>query len=252
MDPTARFSGRTGDYARFRPDYPEALFAELARQGAAPGALVADFGAGTGILARRLHALGCSVVAIEPNAEMAAAARRAFAGAPRAGVVRARAEACGLAAASVDLAVAAQAYHWFDPAMARAEFARILRPAGRIALVWNERRAAGTPFLEGFERLLLRFGTDYVKVRDQARDLAAIGVAFGGTAPAPLRFENHQDLDLEGVLGRLRSASFLPHAGAPEFAALAAAASDLFRATERGGLVRIEYDTVLYGGAPAR
>jgi SAM-dependent methyltransferase len=54
----------------------------------------------------------------------------------------------------VDLVAAGQAFHWFDPKAARAEFLRVLKPGGRVALVWNLRRRTGTPFLETYERLL--------------------------------------------------------------------------------------------------
>ena len=74
------------------------------------------------------------------------------------------AEATGLPARSVDFVTAAQAFHWFDHAAARAEFRRILAPGGRVALIWNNRRRSGTPFLDGYERLLQEFGIDYERV----------------------------------------------------------------------------------------
>ena len=66
--------------------------------------------------------------------------------------------------ASVDFVTAGQAFHWFNPALAREEFRRILKPGGWVALVWNERRLDSTPFLRDYETLLETYGTDYKQI----------------------------------------------------------------------------------------
>src|SRR5580704_17335722 len=141
VDPKERFSSRVDDYVRYRPGYPAALYAWLAAEGRLDaGSVVVDVGSGTGILSRGLlESGGARVVGVEPNAAMRAAAERSLAGQPRFESVDASAEATGLPAASADLVIAAQAFHWFDPPRARVEFARILRPSGLVALVWNQR-----------------------------------------------------------------------------------------------------------------
>jgi SAM-dependent methyltransferase len=93
---------------------------------------------------------GYRVFAIEPNEAMRAPAEKALGQRQGFVSVDARAEATGLAPRSVDAVIAAQAFHWFDPPRARAEFERILRPGGPILLVWNERRA--TQADDGFLR----------------------------------------------------------------------------------------------------
>jgi ubiquinone/menaquinone biosynthesis C-methylase UbiE len=92
-----------------------------------PGRVVADVGPGTGIFTRLLLETGARVIGIEPNGPMRAAAERRILGEPRFESKNGRAEATGLADASVDLVTAAQAFHWFEPSAARAEFVRILR-----------------------------------------------------------------------------------------------------------------------------
>lgn len=128
------FGPAAGLYERARPGYPPEVVAWAV--GERP-CRVADLGAGTGKFSRALAAAGHEVVAVEPDPLMAA--QLAAADVPRVRVAVGRAEAVPLAAASVDAAVAAQAYHWFDPAAAHPELARVVRPGGVFAAVWNLR-----------------------------------------------------------------------------------------------------------------
>ncbi|TGR73444.1 class I SAM-dependent methyltransferase, partial [Mesorhizobium sp. M1C.F.Ca.ET.189.01.1.1] len=115
-DSTERFSSRVADYVRYRPDYPAALLDWLhGPMGVSHQARVADIGAGTGISSRAFLASGHPLVAVEPNAAMRAAAEQWLAPQyPQFSAVDGRAEATGLADASIDLVSAAQAFHWFD------------------------------------------------------------------------------------------------------------------------------------------
>jgi len=247
MDPTARFSDRVADYVRYRPGYPDAL-ADLLRDevGVGPGAVVADLGAGTGISSEVLLRLGATVYAVEPNAEMRAAAEARFAGEPRFRSVAGRAEATGLPAASVDAATAGQAFHWFDVAAARAELLRILTPAGRVALFWNTRRTDG-PFLEGYEALLQAFGTDYGEVDHRRVDADALRRFFGG-AYRTHSFPYAQAFDFEELRGRLLSSSYAPGPGHPRHGPMLEALRALFDAHHEAGRVQIAYDTEVYVG----
>src|SRR5262249_648330 len=147
IDPTSRFGARVDDYVKARPSYPAGLLAVLAREcGLDKKSIVADLGSGTGIFTRLLLESGATVYAVEPNDEMRAAAERDLAS-ERFHSVRGRAEATTLPDASIDLATAAQAFHWFDVEATRRELVRILRPAGLAVLVWNDRDAQATPFL---------------------------------------------------------------------------------------------------------
>jgi len=253
--PRSRFAGRAGAYVRGRPGYPEALFDALLGLGrVAPGALVADVGAGTGISSAPLLARGLRVAAIEPDEAMRAAALAALGSRPGFRALPGSAEATGLDGASVDLVLAAQAFHWFDAARARAEFARILRPeraaAPSVALVWNARRATGTPFLAAYEALLLRFGTDYREVGHRGIGTGRLR-GFFGREPLHRRFANHQDLGLDGLRARLLSSSYVPAEDRPGHAEMLAELERLFAVHSRDGIVRIEYDVDLFLGALA-
>jgi hypothetical protein len=125
---------------------------------------------------------------------------------------------------------------------------RILRADGLVALVWNERVTTGEPFLEEYEALLHRFGTDYAKVDhrqigpDQLTDL------YGPSGYETYLFPNHQALDRAGLIGRLRSSSYTPEPSDESFAPMMAALDDLFGRYQRDGQVPMHYETQLYVG----
>jgi SAM-dependent methyltransferase len=243
MDPKGRFSNRVDDYVRFRPGYPRGVIDVLREaHGLGKGSVVADLGAGTGILTAMLLDTGARVFAVEPNASMRAAAEVRFANDARFTSVDASAEATTLANESVDLVVAAQAFHWFDPAGARAEALRILRPRGAAALVWNLRKS--TPLLDAYDALLREFGTDYggVKMGDEG----AIALFFGGTPPTLDRFYNAQLMDEDALRGRLLSASYAPKPGDPRHAPMMQRLHEIFGAFAHDGTVSFDYDTRVY------
>src|SRR5438270_109908 len=126
-DSTQRFSDRVENYVRARPGYPNAFFDFLRSEiGLTANWAVADIGSGTGISAGPLLKTGNTVYGIEPNAPMRQAAERLLATYPRFHSLDATAEATSLPYGSVDLVLAAQAFHWFDRPKARREFVRIL------------------------------------------------------------------------------------------------------------------------------
>lgn len=241
--PTARFSSRVADYVRYRPGYPAALFDHLAASGALhPGAVVADVGAGTGILTAALRGRCQHIHAVEPNGAMRAAAPDH----EDTTVWPGRAEQTGLPDRSVDLICAAQAFHWFEPAAARAEFRRILRPGGLVALIWNT-RLTSTPFLRGYEALLHRWGTDYAAVNHRGdRTADDIRAFFAPDIPAHHTFPNAQYFDLAGLQGRVRSSSYTPPPEHPDHAPMMDALAALFAEHEVDGLITFAYKTELY------
>ncbi|MGA9419931.1 MAG: class I SAM-dependent methyltransferase, partial [Candidatus Cybelea sp.] len=134
MDPTARFGTRAQAYAAFRPSYPAgAIDAALDGLGDPNTLTIADVGAGTGISSRLFAERGVTVIAIEPNARMRAAAEQH----PRVSWRDGTAERTNLPSGSVDAVVACQAFHWFVPNEAFGEFRRIARR--RAAILQYER-----------------------------------------------------------------------------------------------------------------
>lgn len=251
-DPTRRFSNRVENYVRFRPSYPDGVIDVLAGEtGLTPQSEIADVGSGTGISSEIFLRNGNIVFGVEPNPEMRAAAERLLAGYPRFTSVDGRAEATTLPDHSVDCVVAGQAFHWFDPAAARMEFARILRENGWAALIWNTRRIESSPFLQGYEALLKRFGTDYELVQHRTVDLASLQTVFGGHTDAGFQLRtlyNEQRFDLEGLTGRLLSSSYAPTASHPAYKPMLHELKRIFEQYAESGRVTFEYDTEIYFG----
>jgi SAM-dependent methyltransferase len=207
-DPTRRFSDRAGDYARFRPSYPAATIDAILEGLGPPDALVAaDVGAGTGISARLLAARGVRVLAVEPNAAMRAAAAPHPHVTWRAGT----AEATGLPDASVDLVLAAQAFHWFAVPAAVAEFRRVLRAGGRLAIVWN-RRSREDAFTLGYRAALEAIDGEAPAERSEF-DPAVVTASGGFVAPRTAVAVHGHMLTLDELLGRALSTSTVPKAG---------------------------------------
>ncbi len=246
---TQRFTDRVADYVKFRPTYPREIVTFLHDTcGLAVDARVADIGAGTGISAKVFLEEGHPVVAVEPNDAMRSAADAWLANYARFTSVAGTAEATTLGDASVDLVIAAQAFHWFDPVTARREFARILRPGGLIALFWNSRLLEGSPFLSGYEALLQRFSTDYQAVSERYADDASMSAWFGDAFAHKAYFPNTQRLDFDGLKGRLMSSSYAPKEGHANHEPMLAALRELFDRTARDGKVEFTYQTRLYVG----
>lgn len=246
-----RFSDRVENYVKYRPSYPAAVFDLLsAHAGLSSRAVVADIGSGTGISAALLLPRAARVFAVEPNAAMRAAADELLGSDPRFQSVDGTAEATNLEFSSIDLIVAAQAFHWFDVPRAHAEFVRILKPSGQVALIWNDRKTDSTPFLRDYETFLHEFGTDYAQVNHRnVVENRSIDAFFAPHSPRRAAFLNHQDFDFEGLKGRLLSSSYVPGSGDPRQGPMLEALKRLFDRYHTDGLVRIEYSTEVFWGA---
>jgi SAM-dependent methyltransferase len=241
FNPIGRFSDRAADYVKYRPGYPPEAIDAILDGLAPPTALVAaDIGAGTGISARLLASRGMRVVAIEPGDDMRGAADPH----PRVTWVAARAEATGLSPASLDLIVCAHSFHWFKAGHALREFARILRPPGRLALMWN-RRSKKDPLTAAFRQAILHAGGESPAERMEF-DPQVIPDSRLFTPPERLVFANTQRLDAGGLVGRAQSASYVPKTGAAA-AALSETLTDLHRRFADGdGFVTLVYDTEVF------
>jgi SAM-dependent methyltransferase len=250
LDPLRRFSDRVENYVKYRPDYPAGVFHFLAANaGLSPAAIVADIGAGTGIFTRQLLETGARVIAVEPNDAMRAAAEAEFRGRANFESARGSGEESGLPDASVSLITCAQAFHWLEPARARREFMRILRPGGRCALVWNTPIVTGSDFAVGYERIKEEFGTDFHKVRSEnIVRKEGFDAFFGVGRWGRTDFGHFQTLDYPGLKGRMLSSSYAPKEGHPRFGAMLAALEELFERCRDGGVVRMEYTTEVFLG----
>jgi SAM-dependent methyltransferase len=152
-------------YDRGRPEYTSETV-DLLREGLGiqPGRTILDLAAGTGKLTRALRPLGAELIAVEPSAGMRATFARLTPGVP---VLDGTAEAIPLGSATVDAVVVGQAFHWFRPAEALSEIARVLRADGGLGLVWN-RRDESVPWVAKLSRILDQHDPGVPRTREEA------------------------------------------------------------------------------------
>ena len=231
-DHTHRFNTRAQVYVAGRPSYPVALIQWL-RDHFPVAAKVADIGAGTGILSVQLANAGFSVIAIEPSEPMRAEIPTDIT------ALDGTAEAIPLPNESVELVTVAQAFHWFNQPAAMAEFARVLRPGGKVALIWNQRDDS------------TEIGAEYKRLIDQHRVERVPHVGARATSnglldeEVTLRFDNPQTLTLTGLLSRVHSTSYMAQNEAVD-----AAFTDLFNRFSVDGVLILPQFTEMYFGLP--
>ncbi len=250
MDFTRRFDKRASDYSKYRPSYPAAILDILKSEtGFGPGTIVADIGSGTGLLSKLFLQNGNTVYGVEPNDEMRSYAEQTLATFPGFVSITGRAESTTLMDDSVDLVTVGQALHWFDRDPTIREFARVLNTDGHLCVLYNDRNI-NDPFMKAYEEAVQKHARDRAEVLDVWRaepwkedNLSAF---FQERKYSRFNLPNEQFLDLEGLIGRMMSASYMPSIDETErFNALNLDVSRLFKDWEKAGTVRLLYETVI-------
>jgi SAM-dependent methyltransferase len=253
-DPTQRFSSRVENYVKYRPRYPKAVINLLEQECRMTSAsIIADIGSGTGFLTELFLENGNPVLGVEPNLEMRTAAESLLRKYPAFQSVSATAESTTLSAQSVDFITAGQSFHWFQPEATRKEFVRILRPGGWVVLAWNDwkttaSQTTASPFLQVYEALLIRYGTDYQSVSHKRLDEEMIGFFFGAGGFRQASFPNAQVFDFEGLKGRLLSSSYSPESGHPNHIPMLEELTSIFNRHQSNGKVTLDGDTAVFYG----
>lgn len=245
LNPTGRFSDRAEAYRRFRPSYPAgAIDAMLDGLGNPRTLRAADIGAGTGISSRLLADRGVRVHAVEPNKAMRDAAD------PHSNVtfVDGAAETTGLESHAFDLVLAAQAFHWFRPEESLREFHRILKPAGRLAVMWNERDLTD-PLTAVYSDVISRASNRAPEEKWHIRPEELYVSQLFATA-WERTFVYEQSLDAEGLVGRAISASYVPTDGEARATVEKELRAAHARFARADGTVRLVYRTILYLSQP--
>ncbi len=248
-DPKLRFSDRVDDYLKYRPRYGREVVDALRDAcGLDSKHIIADVGCGTGFSAQPFLEHGNRVIGIEPNREMREAGKQFLARYPQFEMREGSAEHTGLPDKSVDFVLAGQAFHWFPLLETRAEFARILKPDGWVVLIWHDRLLDATPFLRAYEDFLCRHAVDYQQVvHRKVANSEVMGEFFRPDTVNLLSLSAEQRVDLDGLLGRIRSSSYMPREGARAEAMLAGV-PELFSSYQQDGAVLLQYQTKIFYG----
>jgi len=208
--------------------------------------IVGDIGSGTGLLSKLFLQNGDRVFGVEPNHEMRSFAEQSLSKFPNFVSVNGRAEHTTLSDRSVDLITVGQALHCFEHQPASKEFARILRENGYACVAYNDRNR-NDPFMQGYEAVIAKHARDRAIVPKVDDDY--LSKFFRGGKYKRFDLRNEQFLDLEGLVGRIASASYMPSVkDEEEFEALKDDASLLFKANQNIGKVRLLYDTTIFLG----
>ena len=243
-----RFTGRAADYSRYRPGYPAEILDHLREEiGLDSSWLIADVGSGTGILSELFLKNGNTVFCVEPNGDMRRAAEKNLEKyRPLFVSVDGSAEATLLRANSIDLVVAGQALHWFDLKGSRAEFGRILRRKGHIAIVYNHRKK-GRGVMTAYEKLIKKYRGSHAPDTPDVDD-AYVRRFFGKKAFRTFVLPTSQTLSLTGLLGRIASASYVPPKGSLVWNDINEDVKKIVDHYGHRGMVTMCYDTTVYLG----
>ncbi|MGH9687863.1 MAG: class I SAM-dependent methyltransferase [Candidatus Acidiferrales bacterium] len=249
VNPTGRFTGRVEAYRRYRSRYPREIIPLLHEKcGLTAESIVADIGAGTGMLAELFLENGNSVFAVEPNAEMRAACEELAAQYPRLTCLGGTAENTRLADRSIDLIAAGRAFHWFDHAKCRTEFRRILRPDGWVVLAGQGPRRREEPVSRDYQEILRQHGIDYSRLYSRYNVKEAVRGFFEGGSLLESEFPGYEELSYEGLEGQTLSLSVTPQPDHPGFPAMQEALKNYFDKYQRDGKMRLPMTCHIYMG----
>ena len=192
---------------------------------------------------------GNRVIGVEPNDPMRAAAVEQLSDFENFSAIAGRSDATTLGDASIDMIVAGQAFHWFEPEGTRAEFARIAKPDGAVVLMWNERQLDSTQFLREYEAFIDSYALDYSRVRHENVKTADLDAFFSGHYRKAV-FPNVQIFDYNGLRGRLLSSSYIPAEGHGSYGEMLKELETLFAKHNENGRIEVLYDTTVYFSRP--
>jgi len=253
-----KFDGKGEVYSKFRPSYPK-LFIEYLQSevGINGSSIIADIGSGTGKLTQLLLGIGKKVFAVEPNDDMRGFAETEFKDNVKFVSVNATAENTTLEDSSVDFITVAQAFHWFDRERFKDECKRILKPIGKVILVWNTREIISAP-MEDYETIIRKHCPDFEGF--SGRKISALynetGVKNENDFSEFLNgnyeiktFPNDLLNDLESFIGGALSASYAPKEQDNNYSAFVADLTTCFNKHSINNKITIPFTTKSFSGS---
>jgi ubiquinone/menaquinone biosynthesis C-methylase UbiE len=251
MDTKIVYSTKAQKYAKYRWDFAmSAVEAIVEMTHLDNQSVIADIGAGTGILTRHFTNCAHQIYAVEPNQEMRDILIENMADKSNVSVINGCAENTLLANDSVDLITAAQAIHWFDPEPAKKEMLRILKDDGWLVLLRNY--PVNQAYNEAVGSLISEhYGADFSVAAERPKPKPT-DYYYGTDHFRTLTFPFHFNQSWKGFIGALTTASFMPDEDHPLFGKLEAKAREVFAQLSRNGMLLVEGETELIIGQPQR
>lgn len=248
MDNKEKFTNKADNYAKYRPSYPVEFILYLLYKVGLLNSVVADIGAGTGILTKLLADRVSKIYAIEPNYQMRSACIKYCSAYENVIVKDGSAEETGLSYDSIDFITVAQAFHWFDKNKCKIEFRRFLRKKGKLILAWNN-RVIGSDFVKENDELCRLHCPDFKGFAggtetnpDSESDIFLNGICEYKV------FKNDRLLTLEEYIGGSLSSSYAPSEQDGNYQEFITGLKQLFVKYSRNGKVLIPNKTYSYVG----
>ncbi len=246
MDNTTRFDGKGEIYAKARPKYAAGLFEYMRFKLNIPeGSAFADVGSGTGIFAEQLLACGYKVFAVEPNADMRRIAEEKLCANKAFSSVNGSDGNMNLPDGSVDCVTAAQAFHWFDPEKFRNECRRVLRPGGKVMIIYNSRDVKAE-CTKALAELHYKYSPEFHGFSNGINDEKCI--AFFDKGCDIYRAANDQTYDRQGYADRVRSSSYSLSDSDEAYPQYLDEINEIFDTYSNNGRITVPVNTVAYIG----
>ena len=244
-----RFTGKANIYKKFRPTYPKELMDYLYSQvGFTSQSTVADIGSGTGIFSRFLLERGCMVYCVEPNEDMRLTAEKDLSGFKNFISVNGSDKNTGIQDKSVDFITTAQAFHWFDKQAFKLECQRILKPGGKVVIVYNG--PDDCEFIRKRDSISEKYRVDSKGFQEHGDPIGKYADFFADGVCEDKTFRNDLQFDKESFIGRDLSRSYTPkkETDPEKYHGLVRELSELFDEYSVNGILNFPHFTVSYVG----
>ena len=247
-DNTQRFSGKAGVYAKARPNYAQDFFDWLySNYVLTSDTVIADIGSGTGLLTKALVEKDIHVYAVEPNEDMRNVAESSLKDNKYFHSINGTAESTGLPEGSIDIITVAQAFHWFDVEAFKKECKRILRPQGKVVLVWNQRDSASY-FVKVNSEIFKKYCPNFTGFSGGIEENDNNIELFFDKKYSRFHFTNNLTFDKDGFINRCLSASYALKKSDEKFDIFVQELEVLFNSYSEAGLLTMPNETVAYVG----
>lgn len=248
MDTTTKFDGIANEYTQSRPSYAHAFIESLfEKYGFSASSVVADIGSGTGKFAKQLLDKGCTVFCVEPNTDMRLVAEKELSVYHNFNSVSGSAEDTTLPLNAVDFITTAQAFHWFDTKRFKTECSRIIKPHGKVFLIWNTRNEK-SPINQELHKIYSKYCPDFKGFSGGTKPHDDRIKDFFNNKYEYITFDNPLYFDKEKFINRSLSGSYSLKKGDKNFNLYMEEIVKIFDRFETNGIVKIENQTVAYVG----